>query len=152
MAEDRILDYLIPGRSKEPGSPAGFLLKTTDTASPDDPDQELRERTREKFREKLHRGELEEREIEIEVSQDQTPMLQVFGPMGLEEMGVNLQDLFGNMGGRRRKKRRVPISEARELLAQEEAQKLIDAHPSTQANFAYPGSVMPSRNRYGAQP
>ena len=53
-------------------------------------------------------------------------MLQVFGPMGMEEMGVNLQDLFGNLGGRKRKKRRVPISEARELLSQEEAQKLID--------------------------
>jgi len=53
-------------------------------------------------------------------------MLQVFGPMGMEEMGVNLQDLFGNMGGKQRKKRRVPVQEAREILTAEEAQKLID--------------------------
>ena len=126
MTEDRILDYLIPTPSTDKGRGPGFLLKTTDAPGEDDPDRELRERTREKFREKLRRGDLEDREIEIEVSQDQTPMLQVFGPMGMEEMGVNLQDLFGNLGGRKRKKRRVPISEARELLSQEEAQKLID--------------------------
>jgi ATP-dependent HslUV protease ATP-binding subunit HslU len=53
-------------------------------------------------------------------------MLQVFGPMGLEEMGVNLQDLFGNMGGKKKKKRRVKVAEAREIVAQEEAGKLID--------------------------
>jgi ATP-dependent HslUV protease ATP-binding subunit HslU len=89
-------------------------------------DDELRERTRNKFREKLERGDLDEREIEVEVSADQTPMLQVFGPMGLEEMGVNLQELFGNMGGKKRKKRRVRVAEARDILTQEEAQKLID--------------------------
>ena len=70
--------------------------------------------------------QLDDREVEVEVRSDQTPMLQVFGPLGMEEMGVNLQDLFGNLGGRKHKKRRVPISEAREILAQEEAQKLID--------------------------
>ena len=70
---------------------------------------------------------MDEREIEVEVSSDSSnPMLQVFGPMGMEEMGVNLQDLFGNLGGKKSKKRRVPISEARDILAQEEAQKLID--------------------------
>ncbi len=129
LAEERILELLIPSpqssTSGSSGSP-GFLLTTRDEPETSDAERDIRERTREKFREKLARGDLDEREVEIEVQSDQTPMLQVFGPMGLEEMGVNLQDLFGNLGGRRRKKRRVPISEAREILAQEEAQKLID--------------------------
>jgi len=135
LADDRILDLLIPPakepqRSKELVSGPGFVIQPNDENG-DKPagemtDAELRERTRQKFREKLQRGELEDREVEIEVSSDQSPMLQVFGPMGMEEMGVNLQDLFGNIGNKKRKKRRVKISEARELLTQEEAQKLID--------------------------
>lgn len=144
-AEDRILDILIPPppaqtRTTQPvssRSPQGHMQVESDTGSDgrsasavDAPEIEteaqLRERTREKFRRKLRNGDLDSREIEIEVSADKSPMLQVFGPMGMEEMGVNLQDLFGNLGGKKSKKRRVPVQEARELLAQEEAQKLID--------------------------
>ncbi|MGI9173819.1 MAG: AAA family ATPase, partial [Rhodothermales bacterium] len=129
LAEERILDLLIPP-SKERNSQLvngpGFVLPSQSDEDDDEPssEAELRERTRNKFREKLQRGDLDEREVEVEVAADGSPMLQVFGPMGLEEMGVNLQDLFGNLGGKKRKKRRVPISEARELLAQEEAGKL----------------------------
>ncbi len=135
LAEERILDILIPP-SKQPQRPnqlvsgPGFVIQPNDEngdeSRNDLSEDELRERTRGKFREKLQDGELEDREIEIEVSSDQSPMLQVFGPMGMEEMGVNLQDLFGNLGNKKRKKRRVKVSEARELLTQEEAQKLID--------------------------
>ena len=131
LANDRILDILIPpaeggSRSEsmsETRNGPGFTIQSEDEASERD---SMRTRTREKFRTKLENGDLEDREIEIEVSNDSSSMMQVFGPMGMEEMGVNLQDLFGNLGGGNRKKRRVPISEARELLTQEEAQKLID--------------------------
>ena len=134
LAQERILDILIPPpKQQRPGSPItgpGFILPEAEKPDVSEnggmSDDEMRERTRRKFRERLDRGELEEREIEIEVSADQTPMLQVFGPMGLEEMGVNLQELFGNLGGKKRKKRRVKVSEARDILIQEEAQKLID--------------------------
>lgn len=135
LAEERILDILIPPAEKttarEYVSGPGFIMQPTPTDENGDEiepanDLELRERTRNKFREKLKRGELDGREVEIEVASDQTPMLQVFGPLGMEEMGMNLQEIFGNLGGKRRKKRRVPISEAREILTQEEAQKLID--------------------------
>ena len=132
MAEERILDLLIPP-VKTNGEPAKGPGKYIFEAAPE-PDEhreptseeEMRERTREKFREKLKRGDLNDREVEIEVSADQAPIMQVFGPMGMEEMGMNIQDIFGNLGGKRRKKRRLPISEAREILAQEEADKLID--------------------------
>jgi ATP-dependent HslUV protease ATP-binding subunit HslU len=133
LAEERVLDILIPPAPAVAGSnPAtpGVQVQnsqpgpSSDSSSPGDGD--LRERTRQKFREKLRRGDLDDREIEVSVSADQSPMLQVFGPMGMEEMGVNLQDIFGNMGGKKSKKRRMPVSEAREVLTQEESQKLID--------------------------
>jgi ATP-dependent HslUV protease ATP-binding subunit HslU len=133
LANERILDVLVPPEEQQQSSSqggAGFMMQMPEddenngTAEPES--GSVRARTREKFREKLENGELEDREIEIEVSTDQSSMMQVFGPMGMEEMGINLQELFGNMGGNQRKKRRVEISEARELLTEEEARKLID--------------------------
>ncbi len=141
LAEERILDTLLPAPASPSKTPAtelvsepGFVMKSpgdVETTLEVDEAEARRARTREKFRDKLRNGTLDDREIEIEVFADQTPMLQVFGPMGLEEMGMNLQDLFGNMN-RRSKKRRVQINEALELLAKEEAQKLIDMDKVTQ--------------------
>lgn len=118
-AEERILDALVPE-----GPPVA--MPATQDAVVNEDGEARRLRTRARFRDMLGRGKLDDREIEIDVAADQTPMLQVFGPMGLEEMGMNIQDLFGNMGPRRRKKRRVRVQDARELLIKEEAQKLID--------------------------
>ncbi|WP_397547573.1 ATP-dependent protease ATPase subunit HslU [Rhodothermus marinus] len=130
LAEERILDILVPPARPTPRPEMvqgpGFFLQSTATTAADDAEAEARERTRQRFREKLKAGELDDREIEIEVAADTMPMVQVFGPLGIEEMGVNLQELFGNLTGRRRKKRRVTVAEAREILTQEEAQKLID--------------------------
>lgn len=135
MADERILDLLIPAPpARKPGQASiagpGFSMTPTPDANAggttEPTEAEMRSRTREKFRKMLLAGDLDDREVEIEVAAESSPMLQVFGPMGMEEMGVNLQDLFGNLGGKKRKKRRLPISEARDVLAQEEAQKLID--------------------------
>lgn len=130
LAEERILDILVPparpAPQREMVQGPGFFLQSTATTATDHAEAEARERTRQRFREKLKAGELDDREIEIEVASDTMPMVQVFGPLGIEEMGVNLQELFGNLTGRRRKKRRVTVAEAREILTQEEAQKLID--------------------------
>jgi ATP-dependent HslUV protease ATP-binding subunit HslU len=133
IVEEKILDILIPPVRKKPsavntsgGREVGF---NPDTAS----DEELNERTRERFREKLKNGELEDRKIEIEVDSKKTPMMQVFGPQGMEEMGVNLQDMLGNLTrGGRKTKRTVPISEAREILLEQEAEKLIDHEAAVQ--------------------
>ncbi|MEM8557144.1 MAG: ATP-dependent protease ATPase subunit HslU, partial [Bacteroidota bacterium] len=140
-AEDRILDLLIPpSPNAKPKRPAiqgpGFVFtpQPDESASGDgEPktEDELRERTRARFREMLRAGELDEREVEVEVTATKTPTLQMFGPMGLEEMGINLQEMFGNLGGGKRKKRRMKIAEAREVLLQEEAQKLIDHEAAT---------------------
>ena len=139
LADERILDILIPPTPAKPAS-RGMIAPVLQPpeASSQSPSAEktpsngasdedaLRKRTREKFKKMLENGDLDKREVEIEVASDQSSMLQVFGPMGMEEMGVNLQDLFGNMGGKQSKKRRVPVDEAREILTTEEAQKLID--------------------------
>ena len=114
-AENRILDILIPPVKRGP---------SFDTIS--DNDMENNEKTREKFRKMLREGKLDDKKIELEMMVDQVPSMQVLGPVGLDEMGMNLQDLFGNILPKKNKKRKLKISEARELLRKEEAEKLID--------------------------
>ncbi|PWN06620.1 ATP-dependent protease ATPase subunit HslU [Rhodohalobacter mucosus] len=133
VVEEKILDILIPPVRKKSSSSvnssSGEVGFNPDSAS----DQELNERTRERFREKLRNGDLEDRKVEIEVDSKKTPMMQVFGPQGMEEMGVNLQDMLGNLSrGGRKTKRTVPISEAREILLEQEAEKLIDHEAAVQ--------------------
>ncbi|WP_420457181.1 ATP-dependent protease ATPase subunit HslU [Rubrivirga sp.] len=126
QAEERLLDLLLPPSKPRVPAGLGFPMSTT-APEPEAPTEEddLRQRTREKFRDRLRAGSLDDREVEIDVSLDRTTNLQMFGPMGLEEMGINLQEMLGGMG-KKRQKRRVKVPEALELLAQEEAQKLID--------------------------
>jgi ATP-dependent HslUV protease ATP-binding subunit HslU len=132
IVEEKILDILIPPVRKKTSSvnsSSGEVGFNPDSAT----DQELNERTRERFREKLQNGDLEDRKIEVEVDSKKTPMMQVFGPQGMEEMGVNLQDMLGNLTrGARKTKRTVPISEAREILLEQEAEKLIDHEAAVQ--------------------
>jgi len=130
--ENRILDILIPPvTNKAVGfNASGNSDSSFDPSKADD--QELNVRTRERFREKLQNGELEDREIEVEVKNSKTPMMQVFGPGGMEEMGMNLQDMLGNMGKGKKAKRKLPISDAREVLLEEEAEKLIDHESAVQ--------------------
>jgi ATP-dependent HslUV protease ATP-binding subunit HslU len=137
LAEERILDLLIPPAQprKQPAGieGPGFVIKPevdlTDVPEYQPAatnDEDLRERTRAKFREKLKNGEMDKREIELDVAADQPSMMQVFGPMGMEEMGMNLQDMFGGLGGKKKKKRRMKVTDAREVLTGEEAEKLVD--------------------------
>ncbi|MDX1640414.1 MAG: ATP-dependent protease ATPase subunit HslU [Balneolaceae bacterium] len=133
IVEEKILDILIPPvRSKSKTSTSSEQNEVgfnADKAS----DAELNERTRERFRDKLKNGELEDRNIEIEVSSSKTPMMQVFGPQGMEEMGVNLQDMLGNLSrGGKKTKRTLPIHEAREVLIEQESEKLIDHEAAVQ--------------------
>jgi len=124
IVEERILDILIPPVKKNSDT-AGFKSDDNFDASKAN-DAELNQRTREKFRKKLANGELEDREIEIEVKRSGKPMMQVFGPGGMDEMGINLQDLMGNLTQNKKKKKELPIKEAREVLLEEEAERLID--------------------------
>lgn len=134
IVEERILDILIPPVKNPSDNSTGFNANNEDFNPDQASDKELNERTREKFREKLRNGELDDRKIEVEVKKSsKSPMMQVFGPQGgMEEMGINLQDMLGNMGGQQKTKRKVTIEEARELLLDEEAEKLIDHDSAVQ--------------------
>jgi ATP-dependent HslUV protease ATP-binding subunit HslU len=111
QAEDRLLDLLLP-RRREAGEDAEA--------------QERAVQSREKMREKLRSGALDSREIEIQVEERQTPFMQVFSPQGMEEVGMDLPGALGNMFPARQVTRRVSVPEARRLLTQQEAEKLID--------------------------
>ena len=114
----------MPSSKPKPVVPGlGFPASPASAPSEDD---DLLQRTREKFRDRLHAGQLDSREVEVDVSLDRTANLQMFGPMGLEEMGINLQEMLGGLGGKKRQKRRVKVPEALDLLTQEEAAKLVD--------------------------
>ena len=83
-------------------------------------------KTREKFREWLRDGRLEEKPVEINVRHQSMPFVEIFSPGGIEEMDINFKDMFSNILPNETKKRRVPVSEARTILMQEESEKLID--------------------------
>lgn len=133
IVEEKILDILIPPVRNKKSSTSTTGSKEVGFNSDNASDAELNERTRDRFREKLKNGELEDRNIEIEVDSRKTPMMQVFGPQGMEEMGVNLQDMLGNLSkGGNKSKRTLPIHEAREVLLEQEAEKLIDHEAAVQ--------------------
>jgi ATP-dependent HslUV protease ATP-binding subunit HslU len=117
LAEERLLDLLLPRRPGEP-----FVSGTLEEVSPD----ASRDATRDKLRAQLHSGKLDERPIEMDVQAQAGPMFEVFPGQGMEEIGINLKDMLANLMPGRTRRRRVKIGEARRLLAQEEAQKLVD--------------------------
>lgn len=132
LAQDRLVELLVPAPAADRSfNPFGALLgmHQPPTGTKDAGGEQEAERVkteRERVRHALELGELEDRLVEIEVEQSSPQMLEVFSGAGVEEMGINLQDLFGHMMPKKRRKRKLPIREARQLLAQEEAQKLID--------------------------
>ncbi len=128
VAEKRLLELLLP---PQPARPQHVYTPTDANAGDERPapsrDEAAEKRVREVLLEKLRRGELDEREIEIEVRETGgMPTMQVFSNAGIEEMGVNIQEMFGKLLPQRRKRRRVSVAEARDLLAQEALQDLID--------------------------
>lgn len=135
MADERLLDILVPmprreGKALNPfGALFGVNYQDEKQYQDDGNRREQAEQARlqrEQLRRRLERGELEGELIEIEVEDTTNPMFGAFLGGGNEEIGINLQDMFGNMFPKRKKKRKVTVAEARKIIAQEEAQKLID--------------------------
>jgi len=124
--EDVILDILIPPIKAQNGqSGVGFENIPTDQIH-GGPDAELNERTRERFREKIRSGEMDDRKIDIDVQQNQTPNIGVMGGSVDDLSMMNIQEMIGGMMPKRGKKRKVTIAEARKILLEDEAAKLID--------------------------
>lgn len=120
--EERILDLLLP--------PVNSYSTADETESGE---QQRANRTREKLRNQLRRNELDDRFVEIEVTDRATPMVDIIGGQGMEEMGVNFGDMLGNMFPKKTKRRRVRIVEARQYLLREEQENLVDMEAVTRA-------------------
>ncbi len=134
MAEERLLDLLLPPTRKEP-APLGEGDRTLDaSASTHGLRFANRESssTREKLRLMLRAGKLDDRMVEVEISQRNFPMVEILASAGMEELDINLKEMFSGLLPKKSKKRRVPIPEGLALLAEEEAQKLIDMDKVTQ--------------------
>ncbi|RJE49163.1 MULTISPECIES: ATP-dependent protease ATPase subunit HslU [unclassified Dehalobacter] len=131
-AEKRLLAILVPSKKKESSNvnPFQYLFNQDHEPEKESPVPPEVEKDREFLKEKLQKGELEEHtlEIEVEESSQYTDML---GASGME-LGVNIQDMMAGMFPKKRKKRKVTVKEARRILAQEEAQNLIDQDEAVQ--------------------
>ncbi|NMM49633.1 ATP-dependent protease ATPase subunit HslU [Marinigracilibium pacificum] len=129
IVEDIILDALIPPIKKTPArpgfqsSPGTYIENDTEPKT----DEELNEKTRERFREKIKSGELDDRKIEIDVKAPSNPGIGMIGGGMIDESSlINLQDMLSGMMPKKSKKRKVTIADAKKLLLDEEASKLID--------------------------
>ncbi len=129
--EERILDILLPPPKSSSGAPvfdfdSGEI--TTPVLVPDnnEPKDENFARTREKLRTQLRSGKLDNRLVELEVREKNYPTIEFAGPMGVEEMGINMKDMLGNLFQGRTKHRKMRVDEAMEYLMQEEEERLID--------------------------
>jgi len=118
QAEERLLDLLLPSTPAATSSTAGFALVTEEGSSTS--------RTREKLRNQLREGKLDESMVELEVRERSTPAFEIISNQGVEEMDINIKDMLPNIFGQRTKKRKMKVSEAFEYLVQEEESRLID--------------------------
>lgn len=119
QAEERLLTLLLPRKSRKARVSEG------DEGSEQD-ETEQYTRTRDKLRDQLRQGHLDERQVELDTQHVQTPVVEVFSPAGMEELGLNVQEMLGGLLPKKTKRRRVSIEVARRIVQQEEAEKLID--------------------------
>jgi ATP-dependent HslUV protease ATP-binding subunit HslU len=127
-AEERLLDVLLPppappssARPAEPNN-GGLILEGAASSSSGD----SQSRTREKLRQQLREGKLDDRTVEIDVRERNFPSFEIISNQGIEEMDVNIKDMLPSLFGQRTKKRKMKVNEAFEYLIQEEEQRLID--------------------------
>jgi ATP-dependent HslUV protease ATP-binding subunit HslU len=121
IAEERMLDLLLPkseGRPSPLGGESGLEVVSTGA--------EEGGSTRNKLRQMLRAGKLDERFVDLDVSDRSMPMVEIFSNAGMEEMGINMRDMLGNLLPKKTKRRKVKVIEALETMAQEEAQNLVD--------------------------
>jgi ATP-dependent HslUV protease ATP-binding subunit HslU len=127
LAEDRLLDILLPVRSTRKPRRNQVVVQQHDN----NVEIEVAQRTREKFKKMLRNGRLNDRDVEIETQVSAIPVVEVFSPAGMEEMDINLKDMFSNIFPGKTKRRRVKVPEALEILLQEELSTLIDTDKVT---------------------
>ncbi|MEJ2717028.1 MAG: ATP-dependent protease ATPase subunit HslU [Deltaproteobacteria bacterium] len=123
LAEERLLDILLPTRAHRK-----VRRVPVSSAEPQPADEvEVAQRTREKFKKMLRNGRLDDRDVEIETQVSSVPVVEVFSPAGMEEMDINLKDMFSNLLPGKTKHRHVKVPEALGILVEEELARLVDA-------------------------
>jgi ATP-dependent HslUV protease ATP-binding subunit HslU len=120
LAEEKILNLLLPLPSRKKS-----ITREQEPVQVEEL-EEKRKKTIEKLREKLKQGKLEHRTVEIEMPEDRFPVVEVFSPSGIEELGINFQEMFSGMLPKRTKKRKVSVGEAQKILTQEQVNRLVD--------------------------
>jgi len=137
LANERILEHFQPSTKKEQiRNPFEMLFSgglASPQATPPQADETTYDSQREEWRRRLANEELEDELIEILVEDNNHPMVGMFAGSGMEEMGININDMLGNLMPKKQKKRKVTVSAARKIFIQEEAQKLIDMDEVTAA-------------------
>jgi len=124
LAEERILDILFPSRKPERRK-MELLEDEQEHAEPEG--AVAAQDTREKLRQLLRRGELDNRLVDLDVADTRMgPFIEVFSSSGVEDLGLNIKEMFGNMFPKKMKRRRVKVPEAMEILTEDEVQRLID--------------------------
>jgi len=135
-AERRLVSLLVPAQKKQANMKNPFEMLfgggTVSEPEPDAGDDGTIVEKRRAVREKLAKGELEDELVTLEVEEQSPFMFDLLQGSGLEQMGMNMQDAFSSLLPKRKKKKRVPVKDARKILIQEEAQKLIDMDEVTQ--------------------
>ncbi len=125
LADERILDILIPPVKKNQTTTV-VQEGEEQQVSEDENEAYQNKKTREWMREKVKSGEMDDKMIEFDSQAQSSIGMQVLGPFGMDDMGINIQEIMGSIMPKKRKKRKTTVKEARQILAQEEMQKLID--------------------------
>ncbi|MEJ2661481.1 MAG: ATP-dependent protease ATPase subunit HslU, partial [Desulfobacteraceae bacterium] len=124
IAEERLLDLLLPKSAPKPSGPvqgeSGHLLETSA------PVEDTAASTREKLRGMLHKGKLDNRYVDLDVSEKSMPVVEIFSNVGMEELGINFKDMLNGIMPKNTKRRKIKVPEALQTLIQEEAQNLVD--------------------------
>lgn len=134
MAEEKVLDLLLPKtpvkavkpveEEEEPESIEDLLEEKHVEPVPEEP--VVPDKTREKLRKMLQEGKLDNRMVDIDVTDQQGPMIEIFSTMGMEDIGMNIRDMMSNMMPKNTKRRKVTVEEALDILTDQEAQNLVD--------------------------
>ena len=119
QAEEKLLDLLLPGERSSSADDED-VYEITSAASND------KLSTREKLRRLLRLGELDKRFVELETEELNVPAMEVLTPPGAEDMGINIKEMFGNLFPKKTKRRRIQVGDARQIIIDQEAEKLLD--------------------------
>jgi ATP-dependent HslUV protease ATP-binding subunit HslU len=132
IAEERLLDILIPPRPVE--RKVEDLISDRNFEVQENEQTPQIDNTREKMRKLLREGKLDNRYVDLEISEVKSgPMIEIFTSSGIEDMGLNIKEMFGNIFPQKKKKSRAKVPEALKILEQEEAQRLVDMDKVTKA-------------------